>query len=353
MNVEIINVGTELLLGEIVNTNATYLLKMCKELGFNVYYQSVVGDNPIRYKECLEIAFDRGTDCVITTGGLGPTADDLTKELSAEFLGLKLVYDPNEEKKVAEKCKFVSGMDTIPDNNYKQAFFPETCFILENEVGTANGCVMKKEKRMIVNLPGPPKEMRYVVEHELKPYLKQYKQEVLYTMDIVTMRIGESMVAKMLEDIIDRQDEVTIALYASEQTVRIRLGCKSFIKQEAVKKMELVKKEIIDRVGDYVIEDHLKDELEKILPSYMFFYQTDFKLPDDFVLTSNPRIDGCLNIMVDVKKHPLGEIVLFTLEYKDKKTSFEVRLLKEASLSYSKLEARLINELYCFLKDRF
>ena len=92
MNVEIINVGTELLLGEIVNTNATYIQKMCKDLGFNVYHQTTVGDNPKRFKECLKIAFERGCDCVITTGGLGPTQDDLTKELSAQFLGLEMVY---------------------------------------------------------------------------------------------------------------------------------------------------------------------------------------------------------------------------------------------------------------------
>ena len=93
MNVEIINVGTELLLGEIVNTNATYIQKMCKDLGFNVYYQTTVGDNHDRFKECLDVAFKRGANCVITTGGLGPTQDDLTKELSAEYLGLELLYN--------------------------------------------------------------------------------------------------------------------------------------------------------------------------------------------------------------------------------------------------------------------
>ena len=103
MNVEIINVGTELLLGEIVNTNATYIQKMCKDLGFNVYYQTTVGDNHDRFKECLDVAFKRGANCVITTGGLGPTQDDLTKELSAEYLGLELLYNEEEAKKVERK----------------------------------------------------------------------------------------------------------------------------------------------------------------------------------------------------------------------------------------------------------
>ena len=157
MNVEIINVGTELLLGEIVNTNATYIQKMCKDLGFNVYHQTTVGDNPKRFKECLKIAFERGCDCVITTGGLGPTQDDLTKELSAQFLGLEMIYLDDEAKKVDEKCRFVTGVEKIPDNNFKQAYFPKDCFVLENEVGTANGCVMSKDEKMIINLPGPPK----------------------------------------------------------------------------------------------------------------------------------------------------------------------------------------------------
>lgn len=99
MNVEIINVGTELLLGEIVNTNATYLQKMCKELGFNVFFQTVVGDNPQRFLDCLDIAFNRGCDCVITTGGLGPTEDDLTKELSAKYLGLEMILMKMKQRK--------------------------------------------------------------------------------------------------------------------------------------------------------------------------------------------------------------------------------------------------------------
>ena len=102
MNVEIINVGTELLLGEIVNTNATLLQKVCKDLGFNVYYQSVVGDNPQRLYDCLKVAFERGADCVMTTGGLGPTTDDLTKELSAQYLGLEMVYNKQEAQKVEQ-----------------------------------------------------------------------------------------------------------------------------------------------------------------------------------------------------------------------------------------------------------
>ena len=268
MNVEIINVGTELLLGEIVNTNATYIQKMCKELGFNVYFQTTVGDNHDRFKECLDIAFKRGADCVITTGGLGPTQDDLTKELSAEYLGLELIYLEDEANKVYEKCRFVNGNDDVPDNNFKQAYFPENCFVLENEVGTANGCVMSKDEKMIINLPGPPKEMKFVVDHVLKDYLSKYKQDIIYTVDILTMGIGESKVDEILADLIDHQSDVSIALYASEETVRIRLGCKASNQENADKKMEPIKIEIEKALGNFIIkEKNLKEALAKIMPT--------------------------------------------------------------------------------------
>ena len=214
MNVEIINVGTELLLGEIVNTNATYLQKMCKELGFNVFFQTVVGDNPQRFLDCLNIAFNRGCDCVITTGGLGPTEDDLTKELSAKYLGLEMIFNEAEAKKVNDKCCFVSQLDQVTDNNFKQAYFPKDCYVLDNPIGTANGCVMSKDKKMIVNLPGPPKEMTYVVDHQLQPYLEKYRQAKIYTYDILTQGVGESAAATLIDDIVQSQKDISIALYA-------------------------------------------------------------------------------------------------------------------------------------------
>lgn len=352
MNVEIINVGTELLLGEIVNTNATYIQKMCKELGFNVYYQSVVGDNPKRVKDCLEIAFNRGADCVITTGGLGPTQDDLTKELSAEYLGLALVYDEVEAKKVDDKCKFVSNSNTIPKNNYKQAYFPKECFILENEVGTANGCVMKKDEKMIINLPGPPKEMMYIVDHVLKPYLEQYRQDVIYTYDYLTMGIGESAVDEVLTDIINHQDKVTVAMYASEESVRVRLGCKATSQEEADTMMKDTKKQIEEKLEQYIIhETSLKDALASIMPPYTVEYKSDFQLREGFHFGSmNQPSQDMFHIIIDTKKHPLGEIVLVRYEYKGQEVSFTVPMLKKAELSYSKLESRMIANLYLFLK---
>ena len=350
MNVEIINVGTELLLGEIVNTNATYLQKMCKDLGFNIYYQTTVGDNPVRFKQCLDIAFKRGANCVITTGGLGPTQDDLTKELSAQYLGLELLYNVTEAKKVADKCRFVTGWKEIPENNFKQAYFPKDCYIIENEVGTANGCVMFKDEKMIINLPGPPKEMNYVVDHVLKPYLNQFKQDVIYTYDFLTMGIGESRVDELLADLISQQDEVSIALYASEETVRVRLGCKASNQEVANQKVGKVKNEIERVLKDYLIkEKNLKEALEKIMPDYLIIYECDdFMLRDNFNL-GHRHSDEVLHLIIDCIAHRLGSIIKVSIEYQGNQEVFEVPLLKDPSLSYSKLESRIIEHLYSFL----
>lgn len=350
MNVEIINVGTELLLGEIVNTNATYLQKMCKDLGFNVYYQTTVGDNPNRFLDCLQVAFNRGCDCVITTGGLGPTQDDLTKELSAKFLDLEMIYDENEAKKVEAKCQFVTGCKDIPSNNFKQAYFPKNCFVLENKVGTANGCVMSKDEKMIINLPGPPKEMKYVVDHVLKDYLKQFKQDIIYTYDYLTMGIGESMIDAKLEKLINEQDEVTIALYASEETVRIRLGCKACNHQEADLKMQPIKVEIENELKNYiVVEKDLKAALAKIMPTYIVDYKcSTFRLRDEFELGSNYS-ETILYMSVDCIEHDLGAIIKINFDYLGYQDSLEVPLLNDPKLSYSKLEAKIVARMYKFL----
>ena len=350
MNVEIINVGTELLLGEIVNTNATYLQKMCKELGFNVYYQTVVGDNCNRLEACLDIAFKRVANMVITTGGLGPTQDDLTKELSAKYLGLDMIYDEDEAKLVDQKCKFVTGNDVIPDNNFKQAYFPAGSFVLNNEVGTANGCVMSKDEKIIVNLPGPPKEMTFVVDNVLKPYLSKYKQDVIYTLDIVTMGIGESNVDEILRDLINEQEDVTIALYASEESVRIRLACKASNKIIADTKMLTTKKEIDSRLGKYILKDaNLDEAIKKIMPKMIINYSNGFRLSDDFLNYETKNPGDILTIDIETTPVSLGEIVKVTLHYKDANQSFEIGLLKEASLSLNKLEAKIKSKVYTLL----
>lgn len=345
MNVEIINVGTELLLGEIVNTNATLLQKVCKDLGFNVYYQSVVGDNPQRLYDCLKTAFERGADCVMTTGGLGPTTDDLTKELSAKFLGLEMAYNEEEAKKVDFKCRYCTGLKQIPDNNFKQAYYPQDAYILENDMGTANGCVMFNEHQMIINLPGPPKELKYVVEHSLIPYLQQFKQDTIYTYEYLTMFIGESKIDEILRDLINEQKQVSIALYAGEETVRVRLAVKAASQKQADEMMKDVKAQIERRLSEYIIkEKDLKEAILKKKPSLSIIYEDDFHF-DDAWLQSCMTTDPQIKIVVKIRQEELGEVVCISIndEY------FEVPTFVKAHYSYAKVEARFVGKLYQYI----
>ncbi len=345
MNVEIINVGTELLLGEIVNTNATVLQKMCRDLGFNVYFQTVVGDNPKRLYECLKLAFERGADCVMTTGGLGPTTDDLTKELSAQYLGLEMVYFTDEARKVDEKCHYITGLKQISENNFKQAYFPADAYILENRMGTANGCVMKKDDKMIINLPGPPKELQYVLENSLIPYLEAYKKDKIYTFEYLTMFIGESQLDEVLRDLIDQQGDVSIALYAGEETVRVRLAVKTASQEQADFYMKDVKTEIEKRIGQYIIQAHdLKVALLKKMVPISIEYRNDFHFKDDFLkpyFSNRPDIQ----IVIETKPQELGEIVVIHLN----DFVFEIPTFIQAKYSYSKVEARFVVQLYKYI----
>ncbi len=340
MNVEIVNVGTELLLGEIVNTNATYLQNMCKELGINVFYQQVVGDNPDRVKDALDTAFRRGADCVITTGGLGPTQDDLTKEISTDYLGLELEYIPEEADKVMAKLLFLTYDQEVTSNNLKQAFFPPDCTVLENEVGTANGCIMENNGRMIVNLPGPPKEMVFMVDNYLKPYLEKFKSEILYTQDIYTLGIGESAVAHYLDEIIKNQTEVSIALYASEISVRIRLAVKSLSKEAANEKMGLVRKQI-----ETILAEHIVGKID--VPEYVYENIPPYQIVkpeslDLFTLPIGPKQGDEMIITLTLEDYHLGQEVMVHISYGDKEETRSIRFLGEASYSRQKIEHRIL-----------
>lgn len=352
MKIEIINVGTELLLGEIVNTNATEIQKVCRELGFSIFYQTVVGDNPERFKECLETAFLRGADMVITTGGLGPTADDLTKELSAEYLGLKMEFREEEAKKVFDKCSFLMGSDQIPKTNYKQAYYPQGAYILENDVGTANGCVMSNGQKRIANLPGPPKEMRYVLNHALLPYLEHYREDKIYTYNINTMMIGESDMAQKLKDIVDNQKEVSIALYASEDHCRVRLAVKAKSQTEADRYVASAKHIIEERLKEYIVkEESLNEALFAIMPPYYIDYKDDFRLPETLRLGKHySHSKTAMRLEISKSKHRLGDIISVTIHYGDITEAFEVAALKDAALSYARIESRIVANLYRFLK---
>ena len=189
MTVELISVGTEILLGNIVNTNAAWLSEQCARLGLSCYYQSVVGDNAVRLKEQIQQALNR-SDIVILTGGLGPTTDDLTKETAAQLMGKGLVMDMHSLERV--EAYFKARRIEMTENNKKQALCPEGAMVLDNDNGTAPGLILEENGKRMILLPGPPNELHPLFEQQVKPYLQKLSPEIFYSRTVKLCGIGES-----------------------------------------------------------------------------------------------------------------------------------------------------------------
>lgn len=249
MKAEILCVGTEILLGDIVNTNTQYLARRLSELGIAVYHQSVVGDNRDRLKESYKQAFQRA-DIVITTGGLGPTKDDLTKEIAAEYFGRSLLLDNPSLNRI--KDYFHKKGKEINEGNKKQAYFPKDAIILQNNNGTAPGCIIEEENKYLILLPGPPKEMKPMFEEGVVPVLKKLSDVTFYSKVLRICGIGEGFMAEMIDDIIERQTNPTVAPYAKEGEVTLRITAKAKTEEAAQGLIEPVEKQIRERLGNNI-----------------------------------------------------------------------------------------------------
>ena len=246
MQAEIIAVGTEILLGDILNTNAKYLALELAELGIDVHYQTVVGDNPKRLEDTLFHAFSRA-DLIITTGGLGPTEDDLTKETGAKYFQEELVLDERAFKRI-QKYFQKTGRE-MTQNNKKQAFVPKNSTVLYNDNGTAPGIIIEKNQKIMIMLPGPPKETVPMFENQVKPYL-QKRQEYTFVSRILRIAgVGESAMETKVKDLIDAQTNPTIAPYAKDAESILRITAKAKTKQEAQSMIAPVAEEIYNRFG--------------------------------------------------------------------------------------------------------
>ena len=249
MTAEIICVGTELLLGEVVNTNGAYLAQQCAQAGLSCYYQSVVGDNAQRLEQAIRTALSR-SDIVMLSGGLGPTEDDLTKETAARVMGRELVMDEASRRWIEEYFAKKGVQPT--DNNWKQALVPEGALVLPNPNGTAPGVILEGEKARIVLLPGPPHELIPMFEESVLPYLRKCGPGVIYSQTVKACGIGESRVESLLMDLIDAQSDPTIATYAKPGEVHIRVTAKAESEKAARKKIKPVVKELKSRLGAHI-----------------------------------------------------------------------------------------------------
>lgn len=260
MTVEIISVGTEILLGNIVNTNAAYLSEKCAGLGLSCYYQDVVGDNEDRLLETIKLALSRA-DILLLSGGLGPTQDDLTKEVAAKALGKKL-YLHEESKEVIRKFFEERGLE-ITDNNWKQAMVPEGAIVMENPNGTAPGIIMAQDNKHVILMPGPPNEMIPMFETSVMPYLSGLQSCVIYSQTVKICGVGESKAESMVSDLIEAQSNPTIATYAKTGEVHLRVTARAEDEKEARKLVKPIIKDLKGRFGNHVYTTDDEVTLEK------------------------------------------------------------------------------------------
>ncbi len=247
---EIIAVGTELLLGNIANTNAQTISQSLSALGINVFWHTVVGDNPDRLKEALDIA-RRRADIIITTGGLGPTYDDLTKQTICEAFGQKLVFHPEILENI--RTFYETSLHVpMPENNTQQAELPERGVIFDNPVGTAPGCAFESGGVHVLMLPGPPHEMSTMLRRCAEPYLRGLSHEVIVSRDIMTFGMGESSVEELLRNQMTHMTNPTLATYAKPFEVRLRATAKAPTEEEARAMLDPVEKMVRDTLGDLV-----------------------------------------------------------------------------------------------------
>lgn len=250
MRVELVSIGTELLLGDIVNTNTAYLSKELAALGLGVFRQTTVGDNRERLLKTLESAFLEN-DTVIITGGLGPTDDDITKECAAEYFGREFYFHEYSWVKILERLTR-ADRNIITENNKKQAMIPEGAIVLENYCGTAPGIIIEENNKRIVLMPGPPREMRDMFEKSVKPYLEKFSNKQFISKYIRFYGIGESLLETMIKDIMDNQTNPTLALYAKTGEVLLRITASGDDKEECEDLIRKQLDEIENRVGEYI-----------------------------------------------------------------------------------------------------
>ncbi len=250
MRAGVLAIGTELLTGQTVNTNAAYLGSELATLGIGVYYQQTVGDNMERMKLAIAELLER-VDVIITTGGLGPTQDDITKEMIAEVLDKKMILDLHSLELIKERFRMFNR--TMPESNVRQAYFPEGAIILDNKMGTAPACIIElANNKCIIVLPGPPREMKYIYETYIKDYLSN-KSDIKLSSRLSIYDYGESAVEERLIDLIDGQTNPTFATYAGDGKVILRITASGANSDENDALCDQYTAIINDRLGQHIV----------------------------------------------------------------------------------------------------
>lgn len=266
MKAEIISVGTELLLGQIINTNAHYLANRLAQLGIDLFYQTTVGDNKKRIIDSISIAVKRA-DLILFTGGLGPTGDDLTKEALSEYLNVPLEINELELERIKEL--FQRRNICWVENNAKQAAFIPNSYILKNELGTAPGMAVKINEKMFILLPGPPNEMKHMMKNYAEEWLKDntdIPNNTLYSKVLKFMGITESRLDDILQDLLARENDPSLALLAKQGEIHLRISAKANNEEDFMSIIKPVYNEVIQRVGDKLVAQNDESIMDRIIP---------------------------------------------------------------------------------------
>jgi len=289
MTIELISVGTEILLGNIVNTNASYLSRKCAELGFSLYFEITVGDNEDRLCEVLKSALSR-SDIVILTGGLGPTQDDMTKEAVAKVFGRSLIMDEHSKERISSYFSFLyhnnlsklsnsSVLPSITENNWKQALKIEGSIVVDNDNGTAPGYIVEgneivcKDSQLLDNvvnkrvilLPGPPSEMVPMFDNRIYPYLKKLQNKIFVSKMVKICGIGESKAETDILDLIEAQSNPTIAPYAKSGEVHFRVTASAESEEEAEQLITPILEELYTRFTNNIYTTKEEETLEDVV----------------------------------------------------------------------------------------
>lgn len=249
MKCALLSVGTELLFGQIVNTNTVYLSQELNLMGIDVMYHYTVGDNPARLADLIEYAFS-DCDLIVATGGLGPTQDDLTKETAAAVLHDTVVLHPHSMERLKQRYETMNRPMT--DNNLKQAWFPSRAVVFDNDEGTAPGFALSENGKTIICMPGPPREMKAMFRKQVKPYLEKQSDSTIYYRMIRTFGIGESMMETKLLDLINDQTDPTLATYAKEGECTLRIASKRADAEEAKAAVDEMLEKVRMIIGEYI-----------------------------------------------------------------------------------------------------
>lgn len=267
MKAEIIGIGTEILLGQIVNTNSCYLSKKLAELGIDIYYHITVGDNPVRLYSVIMRGLSR-SDIVITTGGLGPTVDDISLDTIAKVVQRPLIF----KKEILHRIKghFRRRHIRMPQNNIRQAYIPKGAKWLRNDVGTAPGLIINAGGKILIALPGPPRELNPMFERDVVPFLKKIspKKSVILTRTLKTTSLAESQLHPRVKDFLKLSGNITVGIYAHPSQIDLKITAKGKNNSEAKKNIKTVEERIRKRLGSLIFgadEETLEGEVAKLL----------------------------------------------------------------------------------------